>query len=100
MKFVIVTQWVRAFKDQVPPDQRLASRSATNPRTKPAMEVRSREEVRMQAALLSPEMSMVVDNRITSWAVWQGAKADALHAAEGNSSGCAKASDQDSTGVW
>ena len=61
MKFVNVTQWVRAFKDQVPPDQSLASRSVTNPRTKPAMEVRSRGEVRMQAALLSPEMSIVVD---------------------------------------
>ena len=66
MKFVNVTQWVRTFKDQVPPDQSLASRSVTNPRTKPAMEVRSRGEVRMQAALLSPEMSIVVDRRITS----------------------------------
>jgi hypothetical protein len=66
MKFVVVTQWVRTYKAQVPPDQSLASRSVTNPRTKPAMEVRSREVVRMQAALLSPEMSIVVDNRITS----------------------------------
>ena len=66
MKYVNVTQWVRAYEDQVPPDQSLASRSVTNPRTKPAMEVRSREVVRMQAALLSPEMSIVVDNRITS----------------------------------
>ena len=66
MKFVVVTQWVRTFKGQVPPDQSLASRSVTNPRTKPAMEVRSREVVRKQAALLSPEMSIVVDKRITS----------------------------------
>ena len=66
MKFVNVTQWVRVFKGQVPPDESLASRSETNPRTKPAMEVRSRGVVRMQAALLSPEMSIVVDNRITS----------------------------------
>ncbi|PYP89493.1 MAG: hypothetical protein DMF61_02140 [Blastocatellia bacterium AA13] len=61
MKFLIVTQWVRTYKGQVRPDQSLASRSETNPRTKPAMEVRSREVVRMQAALLSPEMSIVVD---------------------------------------
>ena len=66
MKFVNVTQWVRVLKGQVPPDQSLASRSVTNPRTKPAMEVRRRGVVRMQAALLSPEMSIVVDNRITS----------------------------------
>ena len=42
MKFVIVTQWVRAYKDQVPPDQSLASSSVTNPRTKPVATVRLR----------------------------------------------------------
>jgi hypothetical protein len=65
MKLVIVTQWVRTYEDQAPPDQSLASRSLTIPRTKPVTEVRSREVVRMQAALLSPEMSIVVDNRIS-----------------------------------
>jgi hypothetical protein len=32
MKWVVVTQWVRASTAQVPPDQSLASRSGAHPR--------------------------------------------------------------------
>jgi hypothetical protein len=50
----------------------------------------------MQAVSLSPEICIVVDNRII---LLMREKADALHAAEGISPGCGMANVQDTTGV-
>ena len=47
--------------------------------------------------ILSPEICIVVDHRITSGSF--GGKADSLNLLEGSSPGHAKASVQDSTGV-
>ena len=48
-------------------------------------------------SVLSPEICIVVDHRITSGSF--GGKADSLNLLEGSSPGHAKASVQDSTGV-
>jgi len=47
---------------------------------------------------LSPEICIVVDDRITA-SFFSGGKADAVNEAEGSSPGHAKASEQDTTGV-
>jgi len=60
MQLVAVTQWVRARKAQVPPDQSRASRSGANPRAMPAMGCTEPGVARMQAAGWSPERSRVV----------------------------------------
>jgi retron-type reverse transcriptase len=49
MKLVVVTQWVRVDKAQVPPDQSLASRSVANPRATPVMGCTKPEVARRQA---------------------------------------------------
>jgi hypothetical protein len=49
MKWVVVTQWVRVDKAQVPPDQSLASREVTNPRAWKSMGCTKPEVARRQA---------------------------------------------------
>ena len=61
MKWVTVTQWVRAGMAQVPPDQSLTSRSVVNPHAIPVRGCVKPGIARMQAALLSLEMFIVVD---------------------------------------
>jgi hypothetical protein len=71
MKLVVVTQWVRA-RAQVPPDQSLASRSEVTSTCTPSNGRTKLDGARMQAACLSPEKCIVVDNRITLKAVQRG----------------------------
>jgi hypothetical protein len=61
MKFTIVTQGVK-----LPPVQSLASRTVVNPAGKPGNGSPKPGGARVQAAELSPEMSIVVDTRITT----------------------------------
>ena len=61
MKFTIVTQWVK-----LPPVQSLASRTVVNPAGQPGNGSPKPGGTRVQAAELSPEMSIVVDTRITT----------------------------------
>jgi hypothetical protein len=61
MKFTSVTQWVK-----VPPGQRLATRPVANPAGKPGNGSPEPGGASVQAAELSPEMSIVVDIRITT----------------------------------
>ena len=63
MKLVVVTQWVRT-RVPVPPDERLASRSVANSTCQPSNGSTELEEARRQAASLSPEICIVVVNRI------------------------------------
>jgi len=63
MNLVVVTQWVRA-KAQVPPDQRLASRSVVPSTCKPRNGRTELEGTRRQAACWSPEKRRGVDSRI------------------------------------
>jgi len=94
MKFTIVTQWV-----QIPPVQRLASRTVVNPAGQPGNGGPKPGGARVQAAGLSPEMSIVVDTRITPPPQGKGAKADAVSGAEGSSPRRVRASAKDTTGV-
>jgi hypothetical protein len=57
---------------QVPPDQSLASRSEVPSTCTPSNGRTKLDGARMQAASLSPEMGIVVDNRITLKAVQRG----------------------------
>jgi hypothetical protein len=61
MKFTIVTQWVK-----LPPGQSLASRTVATPAGQPGNGSPKPGGARVQAAELSPEMSIVVDHRITT----------------------------------
>ena len=97
MKLVTVTQWVRTVEVQIPPDQRLASRSGVNSTCIPSNGRTKLEGTRKQAASLSPEIGRVVVHRILL-TVSRG-KADGVQWPEGSSPGCAKASVQDTTGV-
>ena len=71
MKLVDVPQWVRA-KAQVPPDERLASRSEANSTCTPSNGSAELEGTRMQAACGRPEQGRVVDTRISCKAVVRG----------------------------
>ena len=55
MKWVTVTQWVRAGMAQVPPDQSLTSRSVVNPHAIPVRGCVKPGIARMEAASLSLE---------------------------------------------
>ena len=61
MKFTSVTQWVR-----IPPVQSLANRTVANSAGQPGNGSPKPGGARVQAAELSPEMSIVVDTRITT----------------------------------
>jgi hypothetical protein len=61
MKFTVVTQWVK-----VPPGQSLASRTAATPAGQPGNGSPEPGGARVQAAGLSPAMSIGVDPRITT----------------------------------
>jgi hypothetical protein len=61
MKCTIVTQWVK-----LPPVQSLASRTVVNPAGQAGNGSPKPGGTRVQAAELSPEMSIVVDTRITT----------------------------------
>ena len=76
-------RWKEA-QNQVPPGQSLASRPVGNPTCKPGNGSTELGGTRKQAALLSPEIGIVVDRRINSRGRKRG-KADAFHAAEGSS---------------
>ena len=65
MKLVVVTQWVRLHR-QIPPDQRLASRSGGNSTCHPSNGCTKLEGTSRQAASLSPEICRVVDRRIAA----------------------------------
>ncbi len=69
---------------QVPPSQSLASRLVVNPTCKSSNGSTKLGESRVQAVLLSLEIGIVVDVRISPRAT---GKADAVQPAEGSSSG-------------
>ena len=94
MKFTVVTQWVK-----VPPVQSLANRTVVNPAGKPSNGSPEPGGVRVQAAELSPEMSIVVDTRITPQPQGKGTNADAVSGAEGRSPRRVRASAEDTTEV-
>jgi hypothetical protein len=71
MKLVVVTQWVRAHA-QVPPDERRARESVVTSTCKPSHGRTELEGTRLQAAGWSPDMSRVVDRRITLRTVRRG----------------------------
>jgi hypothetical protein len=85
MKFTIVTQWVK-----IPPVQSLASRTVANPAGQPGNGSPKPGGARVQAAGLSPEMSIVVDRKDNLGGPLRG-NADAVHGAEGRNPGYAKA---------
>jgi len=93
MKFTIVTQWVK-----LPPVQSLANRTVVTPAGKPGNGSPKPGEARVQAASLSPEMSIVVDRKDNLAGRRQG-NADAVSGAEGSSPRCVRASAADPTGV-
>ena len=85
---------------QVPLSQSLASGLVVNPTCKPGNGSTELGETRIQAALSSLEIGIIVVVRITSIERSERGKADALHAAEGSSPELRKkVSRQDTTGV-
>jgi hypothetical protein len=59
MKWVLVTQWVRTGEVQIPPDQRLASRSGVQSTCTPSTGRTKLDGTRMEAAGWSPEICIV-----------------------------------------
>jgi hypothetical protein len=68
LKLINVTQWVRGRKPSSPTRSKTSHQvgSRTEGRS-PRGGVRSRGKARTQAASLNPEISIVVDSRISSW---------------------------------
>ena len=82
---------------QVPPDERLASRSVAHSTCQPRNGRTQRESARRPAASLRPEICRVVVHRIVLTPAC--GTADGLQWPEGSSPGYAKASVQDTPGV-
>lgn len=79
MKRVTVTQWVRAETAQVPPDQRLASRSGANSTGPPSHGRTELAGASMPAAGWSPARCLVVDSRIALQVVRRGTPTGSRH---------------------
>jgi hypothetical protein len=86
MKWVVVSQWVRARKAPVPPDSSRANRSGATPRASPPGAVRSRGSRGDRPRDGAPHW-------VESW------EADGCQWLAGRSPGCAMARAQGTTGV-
>ena len=86
MQLVVVSQWVRGRKAQVPPDYRRANRAGAHPRASPPGAVRSRGERGDRPRDGAPQWG-------ESW------EADGCQWLEGRRPGGARARAQDTTGV-
>ena len=98
MKLVVVTQWVRTYTVQVPPDQSLASRSGANSTCQPSKGRTKLEWSEDAGRVIEPRNVYSRGQEDIPQDGIEG-NADGVHAPEGSSPGRGMASAQDTTGV-